>query len=241
MAQNDDQPNATVHEMHEAYIALPVVTRPQDALVNDYRMFYSWKLSDDADDEDHHDDNHKRLALNWNTFVRFLREWCRAPDHTVERKLNVCTCARWSEVDAHGRENAGFWTAPVNSFQFRHAAQLTHARNLKALRKLPFPTTAVEFAALFMCTLSLDQRCENVRFCNFLCEWVRRKAVLLLDWEKQRAHAIVVQTAPTGLRVLDALVAAYACSEWYLEFAPAARLFQSEDDDDGAGLRKLFE
>ncbi len=74
----------------------------------------------------------------------------------------------WSKQDEYGISYGGYWKYPTDSYELKNAYDLSRKRNCKCLWKLPYPKHFV------LKTIDLGS-IENVRYSNFLCEWMKRK------------------------------------------------------------------
>jgi hypothetical protein len=98
-------------------------------------------------------------------------------DDFKEAMEHVC-CSDWYKMDAHGEPYGGFWQFPEGSFERKNAWKLSWEENCKAMYALPFSKDALLKTVQVGCA----SRLESVRYSNFLCTWVERKAHKMREW-----------------------------------------------------------
>jgi hypothetical protein len=86
-------------------------------------------------------------------------------------KYDRTACTDWNKINRHGNSFGGFWDYPDGSKEKENASALTRIDNGNALWELPYPRSII-YETINMGCLN---RCESVRYSNFVCEWIKRK------------------------------------------------------------------
>ena len=84
-------------------------------------------------------------------------------------------CSDWAKQDKNGECYGGYWKFPDGSYEKENAYDLSRHHNLSALCTLPYPRELIKDTVKIGC----GNRMESVRYSNCLCEWVKRKAILV--------------------------------------------------------------
>lgn len=82
-------------------------------------------------------------------------------------KYNNSTCTEWHKFDRNGEYYKGFY----KTMDHDEAWKLTFEDNCLGLWELPYPKEVILKTISHSCSRGI----ESVRYCNFLCEWIKRK------------------------------------------------------------------
>jgi hypothetical protein len=91
-------------------------------------------------------------------------------------------CTDWYKQQPDGTCFGGFWDYPKESEEYNDAFLLTGQHNVDELLKLPFSRKLLCETIRIGC----GNRHESVRYSNFICEWVKRKKMLLKISDKNK-------------------------------------------------------
>jgi hypothetical protein len=123
--------------------------------------------------------NTKSPIFYYDDFMLYRHLW--KPSHlTFEEFYEIydrIACSEWSKADTNGECYGGYWNYPVGSNEKENAWELTRQDNGRALWNLPYPKIIV----LVMIRVGCSMRMDSVPEVNFLCEWLRRKSVQMLE------------------------------------------------------------
>lgn len=103
--------------------------------------------------------------MRYGQFIEFLEA------NEGEGDDDFGVCSDWAKIDELGNSFGGFYEYGRDSEEYKHAFKLTLDKNLRLLRKLPFPPNLIRASVTYGC----GRRDESVRESNFYCTWVLRK------------------------------------------------------------------
>nr|QBK86308.1 MAG: hypothetical protein LCMAC102_01030 [Marseillevirus LCMAC102] len=104
-------------------------------------------------------------------FKKWLSAWNDTTNITKENFLKIYDKTAdndWGKMDEHGIDYGGYWRYPQDSYEYKNAYDLSRKKNGECLWNLPYPKKFV------LKTIDAGP-IENVRYSNFLCEWMKRK------------------------------------------------------------------
>ncbi len=135
------------------------VIMTEDEEVNGYKLF-----------------NASTNIMDYETFQMLMGlKDIAVPDNEFMEWLEDNCCSDWGKQDRHGECFGGFWKYPEGSPERENAYTLSTEDNFKGLCELPYPREIIKKTVQYGCS----NRHESVRYSNFLCEWVTRKAKFL--------------------------------------------------------------
>ena len=110
------------------------------------------------------------------SYDKFIKHWNENKHYDQKKFLSSYkkkTCTGWGKVDKNGDYYVGYYNYPEGSYERNNAYFLTRKANGLALWDLPYPKKVVLKTIRYGCATSVGK--ESPRYCNFLCEWVKRK------------------------------------------------------------------
>jgi hypothetical protein len=107
----------------------------------------------------------------WELFVKNKQ----VPFRKFEDTFGQIACSNWSYINELGEKDKSNWDAPEDSFENENAWFICRTNNCNKLFALPYPKEVIIESIIFGCRNGKD----SVRYSNFICEWVRRKAIQL--------------------------------------------------------------
>lgn len=113
------------------------------------------------------------------------------PDEEFLQWLDDNCCSDWAKQDRDGECYGGFWQYPEGSYEKENAYTLSREDNFKGLCELPYPRELIKETIKMGCS----NRQESVRYSNFICEWIKRKAALMYKFPSLKTlSSAVVKT-----------------------------------------------
>ena len=111
--------------------------------------------------------------MSYDEYMNALIIWNNdyVTDHDFKYYYDKNACSEFSRVDSEGKLFQEFWQYPVGTFERSNASILTNRKNEFLLYNLPYPKSFILKSIEIAC---YNQQ-ESVRFCNFICEWMKRK------------------------------------------------------------------
>lgn len=140
--------------------------------VNGYHL---WTVTDNANIMSYEDFlEYRKISDKYISDEEFL-EW-----------LYDNCCSDWAKQDRHGECYGGFWQYPEGSEERKNAWTLSKEDNFKGLCQLPYPRELIKETIKMGCAT----REESVRYSNFICEWIKRKANLMYQFPSSNNHSL---------------------------------------------------
>jgi hypothetical protein len=138
----------------------PIIISKEE-IVNGYKLY-------DCKENLFDYDTFQRLKSLFNSPKKFSwKKW--------EKKLDNCLCTGWAKVDEFGESFMGeFWESHDPTIR-SDAYNLTRKSNITKLHELPYSPKIKIWTTEYSCKLISHSVSHSVRYCNFICEWVKRK------------------------------------------------------------------
>jgi hypothetical protein len=95
------------------------------------------------------------------------------PRKSFEQKCDETMCSIWNNQNAYGESYLGYWSE-FGQYEEENASDLTREYNIYRLACLPFPDNVL-IETINEYPFDSFAIIESVRYCNYLCEVVRRK------------------------------------------------------------------
>ncbi len=149
----------TIETGRKFYLLENLVPMEESEIVNGYALY---SIHDDIMDYEQFVEMYNKRTIGVND--ELFREWL--DDHC---------CSDWAKQDKNGECYGGYWSYPDGSYEKENAYELSREDNLNALCALPYPREIIKDTV----TIGCGNRMESVRYSNCMCEWVKRKALLV--------------------------------------------------------------